>query len=169
VNDLIPPTDPRLRQPSEEFDFAAPQMDPRELATLLETTMQEKQAFGLSAVQLGLPYRVFAMRTNPDLTVFNPRLIDQSEQLVGLDEGCLSYPNLILKIKRPRLIRVRFTMKNMETTTMKFDGMTARIFLHELDHLDGIRHIDRVGRLKLLLAMKKAAKHGTHYKIGDLV
>lgn len=165
---LIPGNHPALRQPSQEFDFTVPPMDPEELSNLLETTMQSLNGLGLSAVQIGLPYRVFSMRTNPDVTVFNPRIVDQSEEQVALDEGCLSYPGLILSIKRPRMIRVRFQNKNRETITLKLDGMTSRIFQHEMDHLDGIRHIDRVGKIKLLMAVKRANKIGHKYRVGEL-
>lgn len=167
--DLIPGDSPLLRQRSEEFDWMIPQRDPLELAALLEQRMNDLGGLGLSAVQIGIPLRVFSMRTRPDVTVFNPRIVDMSSETVDLDEGCLTYPGLVLKVKRPRMIKVRFTMKNEETVTMKFDGMTARIFLHELDHLDGVRHIDRVGRVKLMLASRRAAKAGHKYQLKELI
>lgn len=54
-----------------------------------------------------------------------------------LEEGCLSYPGLYVKIKRPRHIRARFMMPNGETRTEMFTGITARCFIHEMDHMDG--------------------------------
>jgi peptide deformylase len=71
-----------------------------------------------------------------------------------MDEGCLSFPNLFLKIKRPRTIKVRFTKPNGDTETMKFDGITARCFLHELDHLNGIVFTSKANRYHLERAMK---------------
>ena len=134
---LIPGNDPLLRLPSQPFDFSNPQCNSWDLAAALEKVMNYFDGFGLSAIQCGMPLRVFCMRTKPDVTMFNPRLIDVSEQTVTLEEGCLSFPNLTMKVTRPRIIKVRYTLKDGDTRTTKLDGMTARCFLHEMDHLDG--------------------------------
>jgi peptide deformylase len=78
--------------------------------------------------------------------------------MVTLEEGCLSYPNLFVKIKRPKSIKVRFTTPDGETSTKTFTGMTARVFLHELDHLDGIAHTSRANRYHLDQAKKLVKK-----------
>ena len=75
-----------------------------------------------------------------------------------MDEGCLSFPNLYVKIKRPRTTKVRFTKPNGDTDTMKFDGMTARCFLHELDHLNGIVFTSKANPYHLEKAMKYKRK-----------
>lgn len=163
---LISPNDPLLRSVSRDFDFETD--DPIALSNLLETSLAEYKGLGLSAIQIGIPVRAFVMKTNPDVVCFNPRIVDSTGDTVVLEEGCLSYPGLILKVKRPKAVRVRFTLKNRETVTMKFEGMTARIFQHEMDHLDGVRHVDHVGSIKLMMAVKKAKKYGYNYKIGEL-
>ena len=118
--------------------------------------MYEKNGIGLAANQVGLPYRAFAMRGHPqNFVCFNPRIVQPSEQEVILEEGCLTYPGLLVKIKRPQHVRVRFTMANGETRTDTFTGMTARIFQHELDHLNGIKFFDRANRYHRDQAMKK--------------
>ncbi len=122
--------------------------------------MMELNGLGISANQLGLPYRVFVMRTAPELTIcFNPRLVDAStEQVVLLEEGCLSYPGLHVKIKRPAHIKVRYQTVTGDTVTDKFTGLTARVFLHELDHMNGVDFISRAGPMAKDLAMRKWKK-----------
>jgi peptide deformylase len=78
--------------------------------------------------------------------------------MVYLEEGCLSYPNLWVKIKRPKKIKVRYTNPDGKTETRVFDGMSARVFQHELDHLNGILHIKRANRIHLDQAKKLAKK-----------
>lgn len=154
--ELVKSDHPALATKLEPFDFSNPPINPVELATQLTETMLKHNGIGLSANQCGLPYRVFVIASNPVIACFNPRIIDQSENTqIVMDEGCLSYPNLFLKVKRPRMIKVRYTLPNGETVTEKFDGMTARIFLHEMDHMDGTNFTTKVHRFHLDKALKK--------------
>lgn len=134
---LVGQNDPLLRQEIHPFDFSNPPADPEALSIAMVEFMRKNKGLGLSANQVGLPYRMFVLEGEPAYACFNPRLIDISEEEVLLDEGCLTYKGLYVKIKRPRHIKVRFTAPNGETFTQKFTGMTARAFLHELDHLNG--------------------------------
>lgn len=138
ILDIKPPSDPLLFQELEPFDFSNPPCDPVELANNLIETMAKHEGLGLSANQCGLPYRVFVLWSEKPLACFNPRIIDQTSDFVLLDEGCLTFPNLFVKVKRPKAVKVRFQDEQGETHTEKFIGMTARAFLHEMDHLDGI-------------------------------
>ncbi len=132
-----------------------PPFDPIEFAKQLVAFMYEKNGIGLAANQAGVPYRIFAMRGAPENFVcFNPRIVDASEETVVLEEGCLSYPGLIVKVKRPKSIRVRFETPNGDTLTKQFTGMTARIFQHELDHLDGKVFYNQASRVHRDRAMK---------------
>jgi peptide deformylase len=98
------------------------------------------------------------MRAENIIGCFNPKIVDISSEMVYLEEGCLSYPNLWVKIKRPRRIKVRFTHPDGQTETRQFDGMSARVFQHELDHLDGIVHTKRANSYHLEQAKKLAKK-----------
>jgi peptide deformylase len=130
--------DPILRQRCDEFDFIDPPMDPVDFAQILVSTMYKHEGIGLAANQIGVPYRIFAMRTLPEnLVLFNPKVLATSTDLVLLDEACLSYPKLVVKIKRPSTVRVRYTMPNGIVDTKVFGGLTARCILHEMEHLDG--------------------------------
>lgn len=135
---LLPENDPMLFQVMEEFDFSNPPVDPEKLALDLIDTMRAKQGIGLSANQAGLPYRVFVMEGDPAWVCFNPKVIDISNEEIYLQEGCLSYPDLWVKIKRPAKVRVRFATPSGAVTTKVFDEWHARCFLHELDHLNGL-------------------------------
>lgn len=158
IRKLVDRNHPILREQLQNFDFSNPPMNPVELANDLIETMNEHNGIGLSANQIGLPYRVFVMRSAPEAVVcFNPRLIDSSSEEVQLEEGCLSYPYFFVPIKRPKLIKVRFTSYDGTTTTKKFDGITARCFQHELDHLNGVIFTKRANLYHLEKA-KKAEK-----------
>lgn len=161
--DLVPWTSPLLRTPS-------PVAEPtKTLAEVLERRMAELNGLGLSAVQIGVMARAFSLRSEPVSTFFNPRIVDVSEEQVLLEEGCLSFPGLILKVRRPRIIKARFQLVDGQYRTMKFDGMTARIVQHEIDHLDGITFCQRVSRLKLEMAVRRANKLGYRYTIKGLI
>jgi peptide deformylase len=135
---LVPSNDPILKKPCEEFNFKNPPFDPVEFAHELVKFMYDCNGYGLSANQVGVPYRVFAMRGAPqNFVCYNPRLVMPSTEQIYLEEGCLSYPNLFVKIKRHRHVKVRFSTPNGDVRTETFTGMTARCFQHELDHLDG--------------------------------
>ena len=145
-----------LLETCEEFDFANPPFDPIQFSQNLVKFMYEQNALGLAANQVGNPYRIFAMRGQPENFVcFNPKIIQASEQEVLLEEGCLSYPKLIVKLKRPQHVRVRFQTPNGETLTKQFTGMTARVFQHEMDHLMGVRFFDLANKYHRDKALKK--------------
>jgi peptide deformylase len=155
--ELVNKNDPILKQECQKFDFSNPPFEPIEFAHNIIKFMYEKNALGIAAPQIGLPYNVFAMRGSPENFVcFNPRIVNYSTEKIYLDEGCLTFPNLIFKIRRPKEIRVRFQTPNSETITRDFVGMTARIFQHEFDHLNGILFTNRVNRYHREKAMKKS-------------
>ena len=74
---------------------------------------------------------------------------------ISLEEGCLSFPGLIVKVKRPQHIRVRFQTPNGDTITKQFTGMSARVFQHEIDHLNGVLYFNRANRYHRDVAMLK--------------
>ena len=153
---LVHYSDPILTTKCELFDFLNPPFDPVEFSHEIMKYMYEHNGIGLAANQIGIPYRIFAMRGSPENFVcFNPRIIDLSEGMNVLDEACLSYPGLAIKVKRPHGIKVRFQTPNGEVLTKKFGGMTARIFQHEMDHLDGDKFFDKANRYHRDKAFKK--------------
>lgn len=154
---LIIGPDPILTTPCEPFDFQNPQVDPFELAQDMVRMIHEYNALGLSANQIGLPYRVIALRGSPENFVcFNPKIVMPSTEEITLQEACLSFPGVNVKVKRPRHVRVRFTAPNGEVMTRQFTGMTARAFFHEMDHIDGVIFYNRANRFHREQALKRA-------------
>lgn len=155
----VPERHPMIYEKIEEFDFMNPVVDPIEFAHVLARTMLSHEALGVSANQFGFRVRAFAMLANPIIVCYNPIIVDKSEETIKLDEGCLSFRNMILdKIERPRVIKVRYTEPNGNVVTRQFQDMSARIFQHELDHLNGIPFTRHVSSLKLEMAIKKKKK-----------
>lgn len=155
IYELVKESDPILKNEIELFDFKNPQIDPVEISHILAQSMLDKNGIGLAANQIGLSYRVFAIKANPIIVCFNPRIVDYSEDQIYLEEGCLTYSGLYVKIKRPEVIKVRYTKPNGETITTKFQGLTARVFQHEMDHLNGINFLSRANKYHLEQAKKK--------------
>ena len=155
VLNLVDEKDPILKQATELFDFENPPTDPVILYRNLGKTLIEHNALGLAAPQCGLPYRAFVMRAENIIGVFNPKILDVSTETDILEEGCLSFPGMALKVKRPKRIRVRYTEPDGNVVTKTFGGMTARCFLHETDHLDGHIMHERANRYHLEQAKKK--------------
>jgi peptide deformylase len=165
ILELVPNTDPILHTPTPEFDFNNSPINPVELYQNLGETMIAKGGIGLAAPQCGLPYRFFVLRSSPIIGMFNCRIVDMSMERSELEEGCLSYKNLILKIKRPVSIKCRWEELvpgsnpiQVETKTGTFSGMTARAIQHELDHVNGIVFTKHVDKYHLEVARNKAKK-----------
>jgi len=151
----IDETNSLIHDEIEKFDFSNPPVDPLKLARDLGDALLSTNGIGLSANQVGLPYRAFVIKSNPVYVMFNPIIVHETEDKEYMEEGCLSFPNLIIPIKRPKGIRIRFTLPNGKTTTEYFDGLTGRVIQHETDHLNGITFIDRSTKYHL----DKAKKH----------
>lgn len=122
--------------------------------------MHDKLGIGLSAPQVGSSYNMFVMTHSHlgDIGVYKPEILETEGEVV-IDEGCLTWPLLYMKIARAERIRVRY-YKNDGVTQVEtwMDGIDARCFLHEYDHLQGINFIDIVGDLKLKRAKQKRDK-----------
>jgi len=116
-------------------------------------TMVENEGIGLAASQIGELKRIIIVQAEKGPEVFiNPKIIKKSKETEIGEEGCLSFPGLFLKIKRKKEIEIEAINLNGEKIQMKIKGLLARIFQHEIDHLDGILIIDKINlwqRLKL--------------------
>jgi peptide deformylase len=154
--EFVPETSPVLLQECKEFDFDNPPFDPKEFAQALHDKMIKSDGLGLSANQVGQPYRVFVMRTGETpYAVFNPRVVDVSDNELTMKEGCLSFPLLYLNVKRPDAVRIRFQNEHGETNTERFIGMTARIALHEFDHMLGKVYTQKASTFETQRALRK--------------
>lgn len=159
---LIDSNDALLHQECQPFDFKNPQIDPHKLVEDLADTMAHNRGVGLSANQVGYNVKVFVMG-NPDkpedvFTIFNPKIVDYSEEVMLAEEGCLSYPGLYVKIKRSTNIRVRFSNAMGDINTISLTGFDARVFQHEYDHMMGVSHINRASNFHLNQAKRQQKK-----------
>ena len=151
-----------LKEKTVPFDFENPPMDPKELYERMAATIVKQKGLGLSCNQVGLQYSMFVFGNYDDpqslVGVFNPKIVDFSSGLEYGEEGCLSFPGLFIKIKRPTEIRVRVTDWQKNTDTFKLTGLSARIFQHEFDHLNGINFTRRANRIHLDQAKRQKLK-----------
>ncbi len=153
-----------LKETLPEFDFKNPIMDPRDLEEEMVKLMASENGRGLAANQVGVRARVFVIKTEKlsgvttPFAVFNPKIIAEDEEKVQDYEGCLSFPNLILPVKRPSHIVVEFFDRDGNQCIIRLDDIDARCFLHELDHLNGVCFTDGMSKLKLDLALKRQRK-----------
>lgn len=101
--------------------------------------MYESDGIGLSAPQIGVSWRMFVMRLSDgeDKIVINPHIVWVGEDLVTLEEGCLSLPGLYGNVTRPGTIMATYQSLDGMRVIRGFEGMDARVFQHEYDHLDG--------------------------------
>jgi peptide deformylase len=129
------------------------------LVQRLKMTMRLYGGIGLSANQCGVFERVFVIGTDQfQIACINPKIISTSANRVKDNEGCLSFPGLFCKIERPESVVVEFTTETGELKTVEMEGLTARCFMHELEHLNGIRMIQHVKPVALQLARQKQQK-----------
>jgi len=158
--ELIKGNDPLLKQVCSEFNFETGYvMDDgtvihaKELFELLRDKMVQKGGVGLSAPQLGIMTRVFVIGNPADLDdiigIFNPVITTYDDETVVYEEGCLTYPGLFIKIKRPRGIRVRYSGWDGNMDATRYEGYTARVFQHKYDHLNGITFQQKANRYHL--------------------
>lgn len=152
--DLLKETDPLLRKFSDPWDFAT-DGDPTELVKHMTKIMFENSGIGLAAPQVGVMKRLFIMGNTDKLFVcINPTLISGGESYRDL-EGCLSFPNLWLQVSRYKEILAYYQDIQGNVIETKLDGLIARVYQHELDHLDGVCFDTRVGPVTLDLAKRK--------------
>lgn len=159
---LIHYPNPILRERMPEFNFAKPPYDPIKLEKDMIEIMFKENGMGLSANQVGIKARVFTIghKDNPTnaQAYFNPMVVSHVDEIDDLDEGCLSFPNIFISVKRPQKIKARWQNSKGEWQEGIFEGYDCKCFLHELDHLEGIVFSDRVSLLKWTMAVKKSKK-----------
>jgi peptide deformylase len=159
---IVKHPNPILDEKMPEFDFANPVADPVQLEKEMIEIMMSSGGIGLAANQVGIKARMFVMG-HPKFkehaqAFFNPIIVGVTDDVTEDEEGCLSFPNVYVKIKRPRGVLVRFQNSKGETQEAEFFGLESRCFLHEFDHLEGITYKDRLSTLKWALAIKKSVK-----------
>lgn len=167
---LLSDNHPMLRTVMPEYDVTKlPNSNMSTLVSQLKMTMKLYGGIGLSANQCGIMERVFIIGTDEfTITCINPKVVNHSNEIVKDNEGCLSFPGMFLKLDRPKSIDVEFYDESGKLQQMTLDGLTARCYLHELDHMNGVRFVDRVGPVAIRMAQQRKKKLLKKYKRGNV-
>jgi len=160
-NILIHP-DPRLKKlcdPVEDMSDAL-----RALADDMLETMYDAPGIGLAAPQIGILQRVITLdctaqdEDNSPLVMFNPEIIESSEETSSYEEGCLSIPDQYAEVVRPAEVTVRWMDVDGNEQQDTFADLWATCVQHEIDHLDGKLFIDYLKPLKRQMITRKMQK-----------
>ena len=150
--DLLPEDHPVLHKEPLTWIFDPPQADPKLMYDIMLENMVYHHGLGLSANQIGMPVKVFAMRIDESdnaIVCFNPEIVKESEELVKMTEGCLSFPSLYLNKRRPKELSVRYQNVDGDFIYAHFEGLAARVFHHEMDHMEGKTFMYGVSKILL--------------------
>jgi peptide deformylase len=154
-----------LKKPSAPVDFEALKPELPKLLKDMWATMYSVRGVGLAAPQIGLNIRLSVIDVRPEgksqkLVLINPEIVSLSGGLTD-EEGCLSVPGVYAKVKRAERARVRALNEKGEPWEMTGEGLLARAFQHEIDHLDGklfVDHLDFVAKLRVMSLIKDLKK-----------
>ena len=117
----------------------------RRLVNDMFETMRAAPGVGLAAPQVGILERIFVWEVDDVAgAVINPRITRRSTETAIEDEGCLSLPGLVYGVERPFEVRLEGLDEHGRPVSLDADELTARVFQHELDHLDGVLFVDRL-------------------------
>jgi peptide deformylase len=156
--------DPKLRQRSAEVGPIDDGL--RQLVADMGETMLAAEGAGLAAIQVGAPVRLFIVdghvaggaEGSPAKVFINPEIVEISDEAQTGDEGCLSFPNIFVPVKRGMRARVRAMDLDGQTFEAEGEGLYARALQHETDHLNGKLLIDQVGPVKREIIKRKLRK-----------
>ncbi len=168
-----------LRQKAEDINTDYPNL--QELISNMFETLKNAEGVGLAAPQVGLPIRVVVVDLdcisddNPEYkgfykTYINGHILETNDDLVSMEEGCLSVPGIHEKVKRPSKVKIKYLDENLAPHEEWVDGFVARVIQHEFDHLEGKMFVDRVSPLRKQLLKNKLVgmtkgKFSCHYKV----
>ncbi len=167
-----------LRKQAEDIPTDYPNL--QELIANMFETLKNAEGVGLAAPQVGLPIRVVVVdldcisEDEPQYkgflkTFINGHIIETSDDLVSMEEGCLSIPGIHENVKRPSRVHIKYLDENLTPHDEWVEGFVARVIQHEFDHLEGKMFVDRVSPLRKQLLKKKLigmtkGKFSCHYK-----
>lgn len=156
--DLVSYDHPILHAPMPRFDFKnSNRSQVYSLGRTLVEALTVHGGIGLAANQIGLPWRMFVMHDG--FFCVNPRIVNHGDEVETAEEYCLSYPGVKIQVPRYKVVQVRYFTEKGEAVNRTFQDLTARVFQHETDHLDGLTMLDRGTRLARERAEKKMVKY----------
>ena len=145
---------PTLREKSEKVDVVDDNI--REILDEMVALMRKANGVGLAANQVDIAKRFFVLEHEGVVKkVINPEILEFSEEIADMEEGCLSIPGVFKKVNRPTKIKVKYLNENGEEVIEELDEMWARAFQHEFDHIEGILFTDKLSVMNKRLVAKK--------------
>lgn len=164
VRSIVRFPDPKLRQRSEVVGEVGD--DVRQLVADMTETMIAANGAGLAAIQVGVPLRLYIVDGHvaggaedaPPKVFINPEIVEISDESQTGDEGCLSFPDIFVPVKRGMRAKVRARDLDGDVFEAEGEGLYARAMQHEGDHLNGRLLIDQVGPVKRELIKRKLRK-----------
>jgi peptide deformylase len=161
VRPIVTWPDPVLREPTKPVESITDEI--RGLYRDLVDTMYAHNGVGIAAIQIGVPVQMFLIEaavaggseSDDPVAFINPEIVWTSDDLERADEGCLSFPGIFVPVERPARARVRAMNLQGEIFELEGEGLLARAFQHENDHLTGKLLVDFVGPLKKQMIRRK--------------
>jgi peptide deformylase len=153
--DILSHPSPALRQHTQEVDPATDEELPA-LIKQMADSMYEAPGLGLAAPQVGVLKRVIVYDMEEGLVALcNPVIVEESEETVSDEEGCLSFPGITIDIERPESVTCEALDLKGNGVRIKAEGLHARLLMHEVDHLNGVLIIDRATPEERKAALKR--------------
>lgn len=159
---IIIAPDQRLKVTSEPVGRV--DAEARRLMDDMLETMYSAPGVGLSAIQVGVPKRLIVIdvaRKGEDaapLRLADPEILGYSDDIVAMEEGCLSFPEHYAEVKRPAGVTVGYVDEHNRHQELASDGLLSRCLQHEIDHLDGILLVDHLSAIKRGIIIRKLLK-----------
>jgi peptide deformylase len=161
--------DPVLKTRAREIDNITDEI--RRLSQdMFETMQAEGDGVGLAGNQVGMALRIFVVeitaKNSPSqrYTFINPKIISASKETETQDEGCLSFPGIFGPVERKREVELQGLDLQGRSISIRGQGLLARVFQHELDHLDGVVFVERMTMVQRLLLKRPLAELARHTK-----
>lgn len=157
MNDIVTYPDELLRQEAEPIDKITAQT--KELSNKMTEVLLRKEGVGLAAPQIGIGKQLIVVNFKEEFYILsNPKIVSSSDKEESAEEGCLSIPNCKAHVNRPNQVIVSGINLKGEEVRLTKEGIVARIFQHEIDHLKGILFIDRISRTERQILLRKYKK-----------
>ena len=161
--DILIHPDPRLKKVCAPVSDLSDEL--RKLADDMLETMYEAPGIGLAAPQVGVLSRLIVLdcvkeegETPRPLVMFNPEVVESSDETNTYEEGCLSIPDQYGDVTRPKEVEVNWLDQNGNLRSETFDGLWATCVQHEIDHLNGKLFIDYLSPMKRQMITRKMQK-----------
>jgi len=165
--DLVDARNPALHTVASVNPFDDKEANWEEREQEMFGLMGRRMGVGLAAPQLGMGYRMFVMtfESGENIGIYNPEIIESSDETAPMEEGCLTFPLLYFIVTRPAKVKVKFQTNDGTEVEDWLEGRDARCFQHELDHLNGKLYLEYASDMKLKRAMKKRDKMFNTFKL----